>query len=65
MHTVTGLSYRDAVSYVRVYWKEALRRMRVEVRKAGGFSLEVVLPSVERIIRALLELEKGEGREPE
>lgn len=58
---VGPFSWSQAVGFVRVYWKRALRRTRVEVRDHRGVSLEGLLPAVERVLTALLELEK-EGR---
>lgn len=54
---MADLSWNRAIGFVRIYWKRALERTRVEARDHRGVSLETLLPAVERVLDALLELE--------
>lgn len=49
--------WSEAIGFVRIYWKKRLEQTRVEARDYRGITLETLLPAVERVLDALLELE--------
>ncbi len=54
---MSGMRWSEAIAFVRIYWKEAWERTRVEVHDHRGITLDTLLPAVERVLDALLELE--------